>query len=264
MLWYVLQTKTGGEEKLVEMIRRMVSKDLYGECFVVYHEQLWRRQQQNFVHVKRAFPGYVFITSREPEALFFCLKKIPAMTKMMADEESFFLSLDPEEAAFLDQMMDEQHVIGLSYLETDGEGKIIQVSGPLSSCVSRIVRCRFGKRYAIVRLHLLGKEKEVLLGIILKEDICREIRYGKVEAPVNIPEKYERMNLEGTKKKGHCPEYSVGDVVQVADGTFCGMSGTVLCLHDRVMNIGIKFLGRMIEMEVSVESVRKKENGENE
>ena len=42
------------------------------------------------------------------------------------------------------------------------------------------------------------------------------------------------------------------------------MSGTVLCLHDRVMNIGIKFLGRMIEMEVSVESVRKKENGENE
>ena len=30
------------------------------------------------------------------------------------------------------------------------------------------------------------------------------------------------------------------------------------------MNIGIKFLGRMIEMEVSVESVRKKENGENE
>ena len=167
-------------------------------------------------------------------------------------------------SAFLQKMMNEQHVIGLSYLEMDGEGKIIQVSGPLSSCVSRIVRCRFGKRYAIVRLHLLGKEKEVLLGIILKEDICREIRYGKVEAPVNIPEKYERMNLEGTKKKGHCPEYSVGDVVQVADGAFCGMSGTVLCLHDRVMNIGIKFLGRMIEMEVSVESVRKKENGENE
>lgn len=159
---------------------------------------------------------------RGSRGFIFCLKKLPAMAKMMADEEYFFLSLDPEEAAFLQKMMNEQHVIGLSYLETDGEGKIIQVSGPLSSCVSRIVRCRFGKRYAIVRLHLLGKEKEVLLGIILKEDICREIRYGKVEAPVNIPEKYERMNLEGTKKKGHCPEYSVGDVVQVADGAFAG------------------------------------------
>ena len=56
MLWYVLQTKTGGEEKLVEMIHRMVPADLYGECFVIYHEQLWRRQQQTFIHVKRAFP----------------------------------------------------------------------------------------------------------------------------------------------------------------------------------------------------------------
>ncbi len=186
MLWYVLQTKTGGEEKLVEMIRRMVPRKFYGECFVIYHEQLWRRQQQTFVHVKRAFPGYVFITSKEAEALFFCLKKLPAMAKMMADETSFFLSLAPEEVVFLQQLMDEKYVIGLSYLETDGKGKIRQVSGPLSSCVSQMVRCRFGKRYVIVRMKLLGKEKEVLLGIVLKEDICQEIKYGKVETPVNI------------------------------------------------------------------------------
>ena len=75
MLWYVLQTRTGEEEKLAGMIRALVPGNLYGECFVMYQEQLWRRQQQNFVHVKRVFPGYVFITSKEPEALFFCLKK---------------------------------------------------------------------------------------------------------------------------------------------------------------------------------------------
>ena len=91
MLWYVLQTRTGEEEKLTGLIRRMVPRELYKECFVVYQEQLWRRQQKNFVHVKRAFPGYVFIISKEPEALFFCLKKVPAMAKMMADEDFFFL-----------------------------------------------------------------------------------------------------------------------------------------------------------------------------
>lgn len=188
MHWYVLQTKTGGEEKLVEMIQRMIPGKFYGECFVIYHEQLWRRQQQNFIHVKRAFPGYVFITSREPEALFFCLKKLPAMTKMIADEESFFLSLDLEETEFLQKIMDDRHVIGLSYLETDGNGKILQVSGPLRFCVREMVYCRFGKRYAIVRIKLLGKEKDVLLGIVLKEDIYQEIRYGKIEAPVCLPE----------------------------------------------------------------------------
>ena len=59
------------KKKLVEMVRRVVPHPLYGECFVIYHEQVWRRQQKNFVQVRRAFPGYVFITSREPEALFF-------------------------------------------------------------------------------------------------------------------------------------------------------------------------------------------------
>ena len=57
MQWYVLQTRTGEEEKLVEMVRRVVPHPLYGECFVIYHEQVWRRQQKNFVQVRRAFPG---------------------------------------------------------------------------------------------------------------------------------------------------------------------------------------------------------------
>ena len=190
MLWYVLQTKTGGEEKLVEMIHRMVPADLYGECFVIYHEQLWRRQQQTFIHVKRAFPGYVFITSREPEALFFCLKKLPAMTKMMVDEEKFFLSLELQESAFFLLFTNKQHVIGLSYLETDGKGRILRAAGPIKSGISQIVRLKFGKRYALVRLRLLGREKEIFFGIVLKEDLKEELWYGKVEAPIRVPEKY--------------------------------------------------------------------------
>ena len=203
MLWYVLQTKTGGEEKLVEMVRRMVPRKLYGECFVIYHEQLWRRQQQTFVHIKRAFPGYVFITSEEAEALFFCLKKLPAMAKMMADEEYFFLSLDPEEAAFLQKMMNEQHVIGLSYLETDGKGRILRAAGPIKSCISQIVRLKFGKRYALVRLRLLGREKEIFFGIVLKEDLKEELWYGKVEAPIRVPEKYRFEKTDYEKIEVH-------------------------------------------------------------
>lgn len=185
ILWYVLQTKTGEEEKLAELIYKMVPKELYGECFVIYQEQLWRRQKQNYIHVKRAFPGYVFITSKEPEALFFCMKKVPVMAKLMADDESFFLFVEKEEAEFLQKIMDQNHVIGLSYLLTDGKGNIQQVSGPLEACVSQIVRCQYGKRYVLVRLKLLGKEKAILLGIVLKEDLDQELRYGKVEAPVN-------------------------------------------------------------------------------
>lgn len=201
MLWYVLQTRTGEEEKLTGLIHKMIPKELYGECFVIYQEQLWRRQQQNVVHVRRAFPGYVFITSKEPEALFFCLKKVPAMAKLMADDESFFLALEKEEAEFLKKIMDKDHIIGLSYLLTDGKGKILQVSGPLKACILQVIKYQYGKRHVLVRMKLLGKEKTVLLGIVLKEDICQELRYGKVEAEIFVPDRYR---VRGNVWRGIC------------------------------------------------------------
>lgn len=274
MRWYVLQTTVGEEENLVEMIQRMVPENRYGECFVVYHEQLWRRKQKNFVHVKRAFPGYVFITSNEPEALFFCLKKLPAMAKLMADEESFFLSLDPEEAAFLEQITDEHHVIRLSYLETDGKGTIGQVSEPLKTCVSQIVRCKFGKRYVIVRMKLLGREKDMLLGIVLNEDIRQEVQYGKVEAPIHVPKTYQMVQTVREEKaaakkisRQENPEHlsgrneergiCAGDRIEVIEGAFKGMSAMVYQVKDKTVKLGIRLFGRTMEVELPLEMVRK-------
>ena len=263
MLWYVMQTRTGEEEKLAGLVRKMVPGDLYGECFVVYQEQLWKRKQKNVVHIRRAFPGYVFITSREPEALFFCLKQVPAMSKMIADDECFFLSVEKKESKFLRQIMDENHVIGLSYLSTDGNGKIRQVSGPLESCVPQLVRCRFGKRHVLVRLSLLGKEKTVLLGIILNEDICQELRYGKVEAPVKVPEQYQIKASGKGEKMAESPvqpemrEFAPGDLVVVTSGTFEGMSGVVYKVENRMVRIGIRLLGRDMEMEISLDDLRR-------
>lgn len=229
MLWYVLQTRTGEEEKLVELIRRIVPRQLYKDCFVIYQEQLWRRNRQNFVHVRRAFPGYVFITSKEPEALFFCLKQVPAMSKMMVDDDFFFLSVEKEEAEFLKKIMNQEHVIRLSYLSTDGKGNILQVSGPLKDCVSQIVCCRFGKRHVLVRLRLLGEEKTVLLGIVLNEDICQELKFEKVEAPIQVPERYIPAE----------------------------MSGIVYGVKNYTIKMGIRLFGQDMEIELPMEGLRK-------
>lgn len=282
MLWYVLQTRTGEEEKLVGLIRRMVPGNLYGECFVIYQEQLWRRQEKNLVQVKRAFPGYVFITSKEPEALFFYLKQVPAMSKMMADDTYSFLFVEREEEEFLKQIMDENHVIGLSYLETDRKGKIRQVSGPLENCVSQIERCRLGKRHVLVRLKLLGKEKTVLLGIVLDEDICRELKFGKVEAPIQVPERYMPAEIPGKERFGEekgrrekdrrvkgrgeknieekgnrFPGLSAGDRIAVASGAFAGMTGVVYEVKNHAVKMGIRLFGQDMEIELPVEGLRK-------
>ena len=38
-MWYVLQTTTGQEEKLVQMIQELVAPELYEDCFVAYYER---------------------------------------------------------------------------------------------------------------------------------------------------------------------------------------------------------------------------------
>lgn len=200
MLWYVIQTYTGKEERLVEMIRRILPKGLYGTCFVVYHEQLRTRGHDNQVHVERVFPGYAFISSNDPNNLFLHLKQVPAMSKMMAMGEFFFTPLEPPEAEFLEGIMDADHVIRLSYVATDGRDHVSYLSGPLATCKDRIQSYHFRKRYASVRLRISDQEKEVRMGIILNDDIRREVLYGKVEAPIKVPDRYETELVRQQKR----------------------------------------------------------------
>ena len=257
MLWYVIQTYTGREEKLIRMVRKIVPRQLYGECFVAYHEQLRRRQQENRIHVERVFPGYVFITSETPEELFLYLKAVPAMSKLMSDGAFYFLPLDTGEAHFLSGIMDEQHIIRLSYVATDGKDHVTYVSGPLEEGADRVVRYQFRLRYALVRLMLAGEEKEVRMGIILNDDVRRELSYGKVEAPILVPERY-RVCGSGTARGREDPaQYAPGEKVIVKEGIFAGMPALVYQVKKHDARLGIHYFDRDMTVEVPIRSIRK-------
>lgn len=206
MLWYVIQTYTGREEKLVEMIRRIVPPELYEDCFVVYHEQMRSRGKENQVHVERIFPGYAFVISDEPEQLFIYLKNVPAMSKLMTAGEFYFTPLETAEAELLEKILDADHVVRLSYVATDGRDHVTYLSGPLSNCGGRIRNYQFRRRYAAVRMRIAGQEKEIRLGIILNDDIRREVTYGKMEAPLRVPEKYTAIGLTAEETAGQATE----------------------------------------------------------
>ena len=208
-MWYVLQTMTGREEELVHYIEEIVPKELYTDCFVAYYERVWRKQQESVVHVERLFPGYVFIVSDTPKELYLCLKKVPAMSKMIADGNFDFLPIEEEEEAFFANMLKNQHIVRLSYVELDGKGRILRVCGPLKEYADSIVKAQYKKRYVIIRLKMMGSYKTVALGVILKEDIQQEIRYGKVEVPLEMPEFYHAAQPE----KDH--GYAAGDHVML-------------------------------------------------
>lgn len=261
MSWYVIQTYTGNEERLVEMIRRIVPERYYDECFVIYSEQLRRRQQENQIHVLRLFPGYVFISSWDIGRLFRYLKKVPAMTKILATDDYTFTPLCDGEAEFLMNIMDADHIVRLSYVATDGANHVTYLSGPLEKCRGQIQKYRFRKRYAAVRLILEGREKEVKIGIILNDDVRRELAYGKVEAPVETPEKYTVTFPDGKAKTAEdekCErELQIGDKVLVMESAFEGSVAVINQIKKDTLRISVQLFGREIQAEVPAESVKR-------
>lgn len=252
MPWYAIQTYTGREEQLVSMIRCQVPKECCGECFVAYYEQIRDRKQENQIHILRLFPGYIFIFSEDVELLFRCLKMLPAMAKIMTAGAFAFTPLYEEEAEFLLQMMDPDHIVRLTYVATDGKDHISCLSGPMERCRNRIVNFRFRDRYARVRMQIAGQEKIVRVGIILNDDVRRETAYGKVEALIPRPDKYE---VPVSKEPG--TQLKTGDRVAVVGGAFEGNAAVISHVGKHTVKIAVRMFGRDIQLEIPAGDVRK-------
>lgn len=248
-MWYVLQTVTGKEEGLVQMIKELVSPNLYTDCFVIYYERIWRKQQQSIVHVERLFPGYVFVISENPAELYQELKHVPAMSRFITGEDFEFLPIEKEEEAFFQELLAADRIVRLSYVETNGKERVYRVAGPLKTFMSQVAKYQFKKRYALIRITLLGMEKTIALGIILKEDVQQEIAYGKVEKPVTVPKVYEVEKVDSEEL------LSVGDHVKVISGALENMTGVIWKVKKTTVEIGIHLFGQDMPMEVPVEDV---------
>ena len=146
-------------------------------------------------------------------------------------------------------LLPEDRIVRLSYVETDGKGHVHRVSGPLEHYTDRIIRYQFKKRYVIIHFQLLGLDKTAALGIILREDVQQELAYGKVEAPVTLPDFYE-IDLPETETP-----YQPGDHVRVIAGTFVDMEGVIWRVKKNTVEIGIHLFGQDISMEIPMDEI---------
>ncbi len=254
-MWYVIQTMTGHEENLVRMIRRVLNRNDYADCFVPYYERIWRQQQTSRIHVERLFPGYVFIIAENPDEVYRQLKNVPAMSRLMSDGMFTFLPLEQEEEIFFQRLIDENHVIRLSFVEKDFRGHIRRITGPLESLENQVIRWQYKKRFALVRVHLLGIEKQVCLGIILTEDIQQEIAYGKVEAPVTVPPRYQVREFIGKSAEEEQEHLLAGDRIIVSSGPLAGMTGMVWKVKKGTVEVGIRLFGQDMPVKVPIKEI---------
>ena len=171
-MWYAVQTITGSEEETAENIRKMVDTEIYEDCFLLKREAVWRIRGTCRVHVERLFPGYVFISTQHPKKLYQQLKRVSSYTKILGREEEEFYPVSPEEEGFLKELLngDAEYTVRLSPVEADDQGNITACGAPLKKYLDRVVKKRLRLRYVVIRVHLFGRDREVLMGLRLEGD----------------------------------------------------------------------------------------------
>ena len=170
MRWYLIKTWAGREEALAEELKNVLPYGLYHECFTIYHERIWRKQQRSIVHTELLFPGCVFLTCEEGAEYLNIIKRNYLAAERDKYTNPAIFPLMQEDAKFLEAISGKDHLVRLSYVDKDEQGRICRLSEPLKLCQGQIKRIQYKKRFAMVHHRLWGENLVMVLGIVLKED----------------------------------------------------------------------------------------------
>lgn len=178
---YVIQTITGGEKKLVEMINNVLSGSGYETCFMLQRECIWRMEGKLRMHIEPLFPSYVFVETDTPEDFFYALKHVPKLTKLLGCD-GIFGTVQKDEEQILRKLLggDESLTIRLSPVKIDESGAIVSAEGALKEYLGMIVKKRLRKRSVIVEIPFLGEKRRIQLGIRLEADEIEPVKESAV------------------------------------------------------------------------------------
>ena len=174
-MWYVIQVRTGTEEEIQRQCENIIDKSILEKSFIPKYEQERKYQGEWHTELKVLFPGYVFVQTQAPETLFYQLKKVPKLSKLLSDGEEEFLPVREDEQEFLESLITveekdgkEVYLVKRSEIQVDEEGNIVWAGTPLSRYIGNVVRKRIRKRYVVIEKELFGKKRTVLLSVRLK------------------------------------------------------------------------------------------------
>ena len=128
----------------------------------------WKIDGKWRVITEKLFRGYIFVVTGEPVGLFFALKQIPMLSKLLSDGEYTFEKLNNKEVDFISRIGSGRpdHISKISKVEFDeySEGdEVVYIEGDLKSFEGQIKRFDKHRRVAVVETELFGRKTEVYL-----------------------------------------------------------------------------------------------------
>lgn len=163
LMWYVIQTKSGEEEKNMNLCKRALKAGSYCDAFVPKYVCMKRYEGAWHYEQRVLFSGYFFIDTNQPDIVEKAILPLSRLMKPVYVGKDF-VPIYKEEQSFLEEMMDAEHSISMS------RGNIVQgvcdiQEGPLQKKVSFIRKIDRHKRTAEIELHLFGQERRVKMGL---------------------------------------------------------------------------------------------------
>jgi transcription antitermination factor NusG len=172
-MWYVIQVKSGEEERMKELLDKLRVDGAYGECFVPLFEDVKRNGGKCRIGFRKLFPGYLFIESDDPDRIFQTLKRIPDFTKLLGSVENdgtkLFVPIGKRDEEFLRTLFSDG-LMHVSYVHMAKNGRIDRVVGPLYNYRNHITKLELRHRMAVVEADMFGKRRKVKFGLWTDDD----------------------------------------------------------------------------------------------
>lgn len=166
-MWYVIQVRTGTEESIRKQCEKLMTKQGLERCFIPYYEEMKRYRGEWHKEKKILFPGYVFAISKNVETLFWELKQVMGLTKLLGTDH-IIAALTTEETEFLTSFGKEEQVVTMSRGMIVNDNVTI-IDGPLKGYEGLITRIDRHKRKAWIEFFMLGYMQRVEVGLEILE-----------------------------------------------------------------------------------------------
>ncbi|MBE5843397.1 MAG: hypothetical protein E7302_04340 [Butyrivibrio sp.] len=254
-MWYVVQTKSDNEELVMEYFRNTADHACFNNLFIPMFEDVRKKNGDATIHLRRLFPGYFFVDTDDPRAVFSELKVVPEFKKILGavedDGTKLFLPIEKEDQQFLDSLM-ENGLMRVSLVKRASNGKPQQIIGPLAKYSNRIIKFDISRRRAIVQANIFGKERKLKFGLWTEKDPplpwFTEIKNAhKATGEDNL--------LKGAADIGIYP----GDRIVDETGVYEDQIFTVTQVDParRIVYTTIEMFGTQVKMQLSADDVRK-------
>lgn len=199
-MWCTLHLQDGNEKKTEEFVTNLLPEDICTRCFHITRRRLRKREGQWREESEELLPGYVFIETDHPKAVYKELKK--ASKYLLFSDEHFVSVLTEDDIKFLEQITDRAGRIGLSVVRVKKAGdkkEIEYLSGPLAKVSDQISWIDLHRRFAKVDNGFLKDKKGFSLSFYFEgESIIPETGQQKMRYFAR-----ECVSVSGKKTKGN-------------------------------------------------------------